>query len=358
MLEAVCGGTVTPSGFAPGPTSPTVKSDCDNGKEAYWEQIVPYLTAILEKGGAPYSTDQYVIGNGHQSDSAVSGLFVTNADDYAKQAGSLNGQAGFTIPDVTYGAYGGSSPGTWIDSDINSYTWLLNGFAKLSSSDSKTTVAGWLCTFASGATATTNCATDSGYTGYPGAGLEKAEKIFTLDQTLSTEFACSGCSNKLTVPCFVDGGMTRNNTPGVWCSGSSAWESDYGKLMNGSLTPDEVRGCNPSNKPPPADAWAPAIFIQNGGTADIGFYEGVTCKFSVSNELAYGNWGAGGEGKPQFASNPSTPHWPQLNWTKLPCPGPNGTTTADLVSNPAGIPTMCGADLKAWVQQMLPGLSR
>ncbi len=335
---------------------------CTQAQTTYTNQVLPFLTDQIAVGGAPYSTDEYVIVNGNDW------LIATNLEAYTAAAGGdcsspllstdlcgpLVVEPTEPIPSVQYGAYGSDGQGTWKKTTAERFNVLLTGFHELSDKDDATTAAGWLCRGTSGSTQTTDCNVTTNY-GIDAAGLENANKIVVFNKQTDSYFGSDDrYYNPLTVWCFFDGSATRHRSKQPWCDNDDG-QNNYTGLM-------ERHSYNtvPSSCPNSSDAefwldmneWTRTT--GNGLVSDSHFYHGVICGYAnqIWNPTDYPGYAV------TDTSTPKSYAWPSLEWTNLTCTDALSTSLegkkASVALNPGGVPTMCGNDYRDWLLNILP----
>lgn len=348
-------------------TTDSVDFNCVQSQTIYANQLLPWLIEEISIGGAPYSTDDSLMANG------AGWLIATNLEDYtaaaggscssplmsSNQCGPLVGPPGYTIPSVKFGNYGKSGGGTWSAATVDKFNGMLNGFQKVSSSDTKTTAAAWLCTGKSGSNATTNCSVANKYK-IDGAGLENADKIIVFDKQIDDGFG--SIYPGATTWCFVDGSIARNYASQPFCD-SGDGSPDYDGLLeshNVSSLPANTCTDIPNNTVS-VESWKDSAgwTRANGPVSSHGFYSGILCEYyeNGKNPNSYYEWS---DSPPHYAPAASTQsyHWPVLTWTDLVCtdaldPSLNGKSVSEAL-NPGGVPTTCGDDYAQWLDSILP----
>lgn len=341
--------------------------NCVQAQTVYNVQVLPWLEQEIAVGGAPYSTDDYVMVNGWQTGSGAGWwLIATNLEAYTEAAGGdcaspltstdlcgplVGNAATFEMPSVLYGSYGASGYGKWETADAKRFDILLKGLGG-SGVSSSTTVAAWLCNQTSGSTKATDCSITTKY-GIDAQGLEHADKIVAFNQQTSTDFGKSGLS--LDVWCFVDGAITRHHNSAPYC-GSSDGSNVYGNLLE-THNPGSAPSTCPSDINQIQFWMDDASWTRtNGPVSNHEFYEGTICvfdfnqaKYAPSNPPDYGVVDTKG---------PKSYHWPIVRWTDLTCSNALDASlageTADQAANPGGVPTMCGQDYALWLADLLP----
>lgn len=352
-------------------TSSDLGFDCIQSQTIYDNQILPWLIEEISAGGAPYSTELYLIENGWPEDSSATALIATNLEDYTAAAGGnctsplessdhcgpLVGPPGYEIPSVQYGPYGGDAGGKWVSVGLPDFNELLAGFRDLSSSDTETTAAGWLCTGKSGSSTTTDCAVETNY-GIDAGGLEYANKIIVFDKQVDDGFGTIYPGAKTW--CFFDGSIARNHAAQPFCDAANG-SPDYGNLLethDPSSLPSGACTDIPNNITT-VEHWKDSAewTRSNGPVSSHGFYSGILCEYYVSgsNPNSYLEW----DTPPPYGGNPESYHWPQLAWPDvLVCTDALDSdyegTSAGKVVNPGGVPTMCGDDYSEWLEFILP----
>lgn len=380
-LTDICQGT-SPSGSPSSSPSGSPTSSPTGGDPtvqcAYagsdYDQVIDWLTDALQIGGAPYSTDEYVIANGYQDDQDANFLLVTSLEDYTSAAGAtcasplpsgtlcgpLSRGPTASIPSIKYGNYGSGSssgdPGTWTSATAGQFSLLLNhGFSGLS--NDSTTPAGWLCTHAAGSTTTTGCQSETPYE-FTGQGLENADKVITFSENYRTKLGTD--ADSVAVYCFYDGKITRGHTSGTLCSGSDTDLQQFWTYHSGKSGSCPTAKTNFERK-----GWysTSSFASSDSNVTHPPYYYGRVCYYTgVLSDDSYLGWGndpSGNAGPPDYATDSTTAtyHWPALTWSNLQCTNSNGASvSASNFVNPGGVPTMCGDDFKRWLDAMLPPL--
>ena len=364
--------------------SPTRSQDCQQPSTIYDEQIIPWITAAYDIGGAPYSTDKYVMANGYP-DTDLPFLVATSLEDYTKAAGGscgskplesdslcgpLVGVPSYEIPSIRYDAYGngagkgtaGGSNGTWVSATPPHFAQMMLGYSKASSS-SPGNGAGWLCTHDATVkidqnTAPVGC-TSKAYGG-TAAGLENANKLIIFHEKSTTTFGW-GSTDDTPVACFFDGTITRPRAGEPFCDTSKGFASVTNLVDKQDMNSEGKKVCSGTGG---AQHWASAAgWTSNFSSVSLpSYYQGNVCQVGGSPQASLDF-----KPPPPYAqpTQPKSYHWPVLDWSELSCTasssGASASPTASPTSakdamNPGGVPTMCGDDYQRWLQEQLPGL--
>lgn len=395
-LENVCSGGATSSASASasgsGSASPSaspsqVSSDCQQPVTIYDEDVIPWITAAIGVGGAPYSTDKYLMANGYPG-TKLPFLVVASLEDYTSAAGGncgskplvstslcgpLAGVPSYQIPSIKYGEYGagagkgtaGGSNGTWVSATAPQFALMMLGYGK-SSSSSPGNSAGWLCTNDATMkidqnTAPVDCTVKS--YGSTAAGLENANKLVIFDVRSTTTFGW-GETDSASVACFFDGTIVRSRAGEPFCDTSQGFTSVTNLVDKQDMNSQGKKICSGTGG---AQAWASAAgWTENfSSVSQPAYYQGNVCLVGgdPKNSLDF-------KPAPPYAqpTQPKSYHWPVLDWTELTCTVSTGGSSSSPSStaspspnaaealNPGGVPTMCGDDYQHWLEQQLPGL--
>lgn len=306
----------------------------------------------LQAGGAPYSTDQYLIFNNpgwsylvarsieaynqaaDPANTAGCASTIPGALTSAAPCGPTVGNYNDPLPSVAFGPYGygapasdGTANGTWETSVAGIFQRLFNlGF---NSAWNGVTASRFLCTLSVSGGDTTECLQANG-----GAGLQMGSKIVQFsDLETSSAFVTEYIGHPLIR--FMDGGL--KNESGDYYSHP---------MMNNAYQELFV---NYGAKCYDGDTWYAYNTYRNDGTnnsSDPDYYKFEIC---YGGRLVGQDWIV----KPQF--DPRNPvkqyRWPMLDRATLTCG--DGSSAANAF-NPAGMPTMCGADFDAWFEAIVP----
>ena len=335
------------------PSSGSMPSECASAINAYPNYFLPVAKAQLQAGGAPYSTDDFLMQNGQNYLLAFSlekyTLAQGNTDNCEMPLTSTNpcgvtaGLYNDTLTSIPYGpyAYGGTGGGTWATAPESLFNELLsvggwNGGSGRTASD-------YLCTMSMSGGDLSNCTQDTTGAGNGGSGLSVGKKIILFNETANV-VVCPECESYVQwlgpFQCFFDGNITAglNGIKMPFCQEDSGnrWDSLYennnceknntkyqgiqglDQLTNGSEGSDpswyvgSVNGCTLHLEPPQYSTWS---------------------------------WSSQTPTIPQYL-------WPALEWSTLTCS--DGKTKADTASNPVGVPTLCGADFDIWFNTVVP----
>ncbi|MCL1588770.1 MAG: hypothetical protein M3092_10135 [Actinomycetia bacterium] len=345
-------------------------SNCILGATSYGDRFLPWIKDELAAGGAPYSTDEYVMVNGWSEGATGDGgwwLISTNLEAYSEAAGGdcsdpltssdlcgpLVGDVTFEIPSVQYGSYGTGGYGEWKSADAGRFDILLDGLDQ-SRINATTTAAGWLCNRTSGSTATTDCSISSRYS-TDGQGLENADKILVFNEQATTSFGSPLAP--VDVWCFMDGAITANYNRRPFCN-SNDGQDRYAALVETHSFGTVPSTCSTEGGIDPTSWMDAAEWTRtNGPVSDRNFYEGDICVYGdIFPPLVFSS------APPQYgvvnATGPQSYHWPIMRWTDLTCTDAAGDGFAGLTAgsafNPGGMPTLCGDDYVVWLAGVLP----
>ncbi len=352
MFNVVCPTTNMPDG-------------CVDPIHYYVSPFRPNLVAQMTPGGAPYSTDQYVIMNATSTDYAV--LLARSIEAY-NQAADPNNTYGCSsttpgaltsadhcgptvgtfekpLPSVAFGPYGygtglasdgttTTNRGIWFSSFTGYWKILLGGIPGVVDSYQPGTVSvsRFLCTMSNSGGDATNCLQANG-----GAGLQVGSKIVQFQDAESGSFADLRIGHELIR--FIDGGLSKYPQP------FTDW--NYEKLL--ATKGEECHWTTPYPK-----VVYGLIYYRDTGTNDstgLGYYDFAICySFPESYDVdTKQDWFVlnGVQQIPHFDVRKmwAEYRWPVLGWANLTCKG--GTRAWD-ARNPAGMPTLCGDDFDTW----------
>jgi hypothetical protein len=328
----------------------SIKTDGCVSPISYYENVfLPNLKAQMRAGGAPYSTDQYLLTVGQplllsrSIEAYQQAADPNNAAGCASAPGSLTSAApcGATVgyyndafPSVAFGPYGygskdssGNSYGSWVSSAAGAFQALTTNGGFNTYPFSNVTASRFLCTLSASNGDTTKCLQANG-----GAGLQVGSKIVQFsDLETSSIWVQDAIGNPLIR--FLDGGL-RNSTYTAPVMNNVYNENlkNYGE------------GCQVGGNTGLLINYRPD---GTGDSSDTPYYEFSICyrpgAYYKQDYIV----------KPHF--DPRNPvrqyRWPALDWTALTCS--DGSKAAQAL-NPAGMPTLCGADFDAWFANIAP----
>ncbi len=322
--------------------------------------FVGNVKSQLRAGGAPYSTDEYLILNGNNpfllarsieayekaldpDNSAGCAHTAPGSRDSAPPCGKTVGYYNDPFPSVEFGPYGygsvdasGNAYGSWVASPFRAFQGLFNlGFNTFPFSG--VTASRFLCTLSSSGGNATDCLQASSGGRLPGAGLQVGSKIVQFsDLEQSSDFVKNWLYGNSLIR-FMDGGL--HNTTSTQPFAINGYREIF-------LTYVSEPNCAL-----PGQSQGGFLYYRSDGTdssSDPDYY-----KFEIC-----GVGGANGKGddwkiKPLFDVRNQTRQyrWPVLDWSTLTCS--DGSSAADAL-NPAGMPTLCGADFDAWFESIVP----
>ncbi len=314
--------------------------------DVFFENVKSQMLA----GGAPYSTDEYLMLNG----SGNSYLLARSIEAYEKAldpdntagcatsapgsrdsetpCGKTVGYYDDPFPSVSFGPYGyggtdakGDSYGNWVSSVAPNFQVMLDQFGFNTLPFSGVTLSRQLCTLSSSDGDTTNCLQANG-----GAGLQVGNKIIQFsDLETSAPWVLAHIGHPLIR--FADGAL--KNTTSTQPFMNAAYEEifiNYGE------------SCGPTEY----------INYRSSGTnqsKDPDYYIFSICYDPYKDLTQFLDW----THIPNF--DPRNPvrqyRWPALDWTALTCSDGSSASKAFIA---AGMPTMCGADFEAWFETFVP----
>lgn len=321
-------------------------------------QLMPFLYAQFAAGGAPLSTDDYLVVNG------TNALVVRSIEIYNAAAGAncpvpVKTACGPTyldpsntaLPQYPVGPYGYGSPGNgrWVSVDASVFEAMMDGKFNTEGDNPDMTAGAFLCTLdTTGAGDPTNCMQPP--PGNPqkpnpdlftGMGLQYVTgKGFYFQDHVSLTEEPQGQGMGI-AQCFLDGDLNATITGQPMCRNDR-----FQTVIN--------RG-DPNNE---------YCLIENPAlqNASMGFfanyYQGQWCS-STDLQKDYAGWTepAGYIVWPTGNAYPSALTWPGMNIDTLTCP--NGKSPADPSNqSPVGVPALCsGSDFTTWFLQIVPAPS-
>ncbi|MEM7025258.1 MAG: hypothetical protein AAF637_22120 [Pseudomonadota bacterium] len=294
-------------------------------------QFLPFVHTQFKAGGAPYSTDEYLMVNTTETllvrsiESYNTAAGANCPDPVAKPCGPTVGPSGSAMTSVAVGPYGyggGANDGKWTPASAALFSNLLNqGFNNVQ--QGTVSVGRFLCTMSLSGGDVATCTQSNG-----GAGLQNvAGKGIYFPDTL--DYGELG-----TFRCFVDGDRGNN-----LLSGTSPIHAPGQPFCSepafSAILPYTITVCPFVN----------AASLEN---VTMGVYPGYYNALYCNDE--------GWQQTPGYRipGNPSQYfQWPTLDWTELVCS--NGKAPNDASNlNPAAIPTLCGKDFDTWFNARVP----
>jgi len=306
-------------------------------------EFVPFVYGQFAAGGAPYSTDVYVMQNGTDYVLATSIESYTDAAGGGCGNGTLSSAApcGVTVgtyyeplESVSYGpyGYGAGGYGNWVTAPESLFNSLLDqGFN--GGNPNNVGAGDFLCTMSLSGGDLSTCTQATSGAGNGGAGLKGIEpKILFFDQLVTPALLDQP------VICFLDGGLWNGSSSQPFCAedGTGRWNALFENTM---------ARC---------DGNYSAIYDQSGVTESQvlpEFYQASICLTELDGQFSSDGWIF----VPSYSPSKNEPveqfRWPALDWTKLTCS--DGSSASD-AKNPAGVPTLCGNDFDRWFEAIVP----
>jgi hypothetical protein len=299
----------------------------------------------LQAGGAPYSTDEYLMANGQDyliarsieqynmaaDPDNTAGCSTTEPGELTSAPGDVCGatvgEYDAAFSSVAYGPYGyGSGNGTWVSTPWQVFGNISNAFN--SSAPGTLLLTSFLCTMSTSGGDASTCTQPNG-----GLGLFFGKKVVVHPETDFDSWISENIGNAQLI--FTDGGLERQFAEQPVTARMSLLDvtcSNCGCAGNGNNTRAQQ-----------ASWYTEQI--------DPNWYEGIIC-LPTGFEASATGWSPPGPGY-----NPPGTYaqyrWPALDWTELACSNDEAANdTSNL--NPAGVPSLCGQDFDAWFETVVP----
>lgn len=327
--------------------SGTKSFDCLQPSTIYTNQFLPFTQAEFAAGGAPYSTNDFVlqIGQDYLLATSIENYNEANGDSClspltsADPCGVTVGKYNDSFTSIQYGPYNyGDGNGTWNTAPEFLFNNLFN-LGGWNGSKDGSLASDYLCTMSlSGGDVSTCTQDNNGSSGNGGQGLSVGKKIIQFNKTQPF----SPCD----VICFFDGNIAAGFTDESFLNGITPMpfcQEDSGDrffaLINNIIT------CGDKITPDVGNETTGSLANGEEGSTASWYKNYCQCFPDGCNSLS--QWFTCENTQEQF-------RWPALKWTELTCSGSDsGMTPAD-AKNPAGVQTLCGTDFDVYFNNLVP----